>query len=337
MAIKIAINGFGRIGRCVGRLAMQDPNIELVAVNDLTSPEQLAFLFKYDSVHGRYAGDVKVVDGGISIDGHVVKVSAIRNPAELPWGELGVDLVLECTGIFRERDKAALHMEAGAKMGVIISAPGKNVDLTMAMGVNSDQFKPEMTIIDVASCTTNCLAPVAKVLNDAFGIEYGMMTTVHSYTNDQSLLDLPHSSDFRRARAAAVNMIPTSTGAAISVTKVLPELKGKLDGMSIRVPTPNVSVIDLTVTFKKDVTVESINDALRKAANGPLKGILAATDEPLVSSDFNGDPHSSIADLQATMTIGPRMGKVVAWYDNEWGFSNRMIDATKFVYAQKTK
>src|SRR5690554_3007755 len=223
MAIKIAINGFGRIGRCVGRLAMQDPNIELVAVNDLTSPEQLAFLFKYDSVHDRYAGDVKIVDSGISIDGHVVKVSAIRNPAELPWGELDVDLVLEYTGIFRERDKAALHMEAGAKINVIISAPGKNVDLTMAISVNSDQFKPEMTIIDVASCTTNCLAPVAKVLNDAFGIEYGMMTTVHSYTNDQSLLDLPHSSDFRRARAAAVNMIPTSTGAAISVTKVLPE------------------------------------------------------------------------------------------------------------------
>lgn len=336
MAIKIAINGFGRIGRCVGRLAMQDPNIELVAVNDLTSPEQLAFLFKYDSVHGRYPGEVKVVEGGISVDGRVIKVSAIRNPAELPWGELGVDLVLECTGIFRDREKAAQHLEAGAKMGVIVSAPGKGLDLTMVMGVNDDQFKPEMQIIDVASCTTNCLAPVAKVLNDTFGIEYGMMTTVHSYTNDQSLLDLPHPSDFRRARAAAANMIPTSTGAAISVTKVLPELKGKLDGTSIRVPTPNVSVIDLTATFAKDVTVESINEALRKAASsGPLKGILAVTDEPLVSSDFNGDPHSSIADLQATMTIGPRMGKIIAWYDNEWGFSNRMIDAVKFVYAQK--
>jgi glyceraldehyde 3-phosphate dehydrogenase len=330
MTIKIAINGFGRIGRCVARIALQDPAIELVGINDLTSAEQLAFLFKYDTVHGQYKGQVEVGDGFLAIDGKKIKVTAIRNPEELPWGELGVDVVHECTGIFRKRDAAAKHLTAGAKK-VIVSAPGKGLDLTMAMGVNHDQYKDAMQIIDVASCTTNCLAPVAKVLNDNWGIERGLMTTVHSYTNDQALLDTPHSSDFRRARAAAQNMIPTSTGAAIAVTQVLPELEGRLDGMAIRVPTANVSVVDFVVTLNKSASVEDINKAFREASTGALKGILGYTDEPLVSSDFIGNPNSSIVDSQSTMMSGDKMAKVIAWYDNEWGFSNRMIDATKHI------
>ncbi|MFU8804898.1 MAG: type I glyceraldehyde-3-phosphate dehydrogenase [Bradymonadaceae bacterium] len=330
MTIKIAINGFGRIGRCVARIAMNDPNVEVVGVNDLTSADQLAFLFKYDSVHGAYGGQVEAREGAINIDGKDIKVTAIRNPAELPWKELGVDIVMECTGIFRARDKAALHLEAGARK-VIVSAPGKGLDLTMAVGVNHDKYRPEMQIIDVASCTTNCLAPVAKVLNDGWGIERGLMTTVHSYTNDQALLDTPHPSDLRRARAAAVNMIPTSTGAAIAVTKVLPELEGRLDGMAIRVPTANVSVIDFVVNLSKSASVEAINDAFRQASTGSMKGILGYSDEPLVSSDFVGNPNSSIVDSMATMAIGDRMVKVISWYDNEWGFSNRMIDAAKLI------
>ncbi|RAL21210.1 type I glyceraldehyde-3-phosphate dehydrogenase [Lujinxingia litoralis] len=330
MATKIAINGFGRIGRCVGRIALADPNVELVAVNDLTSPEQLAVLFKYDSVHGTYPGKVEAVEGGILIDGKLLKVSALRDPAELPWGELGVDMVVESTGVFRKREQAARHLEAGAKR-VLISAPGKGVDLSMCMGVNQDDFKPEMKIVDVASCTTNCLAPVAKVLDDVFGIEKGLMTTVHSYTNDQVILDTPHPSDFRRARAAAVNMIPTTTGAAIAVTKVLPQLTGKLDGMAIRVPTANVSCIDLTVRLNKKASVESVNQAFREAAEGPLKGILGYCDEPLVSSDYVGNSNSSTVDALSTMALGDDFIKVVSWYDNEWGFSNRMIDVAKFI------
>lgn len=333
MATKIGINGFGRIGRCVARIAMNDPDVELVAVNDLTSPEKLALLFKYDTVHGIYKGDVKAVDGGIEIDGKVLKVFSQRDPAELPWGDLGVDYVLECTGFFRERDKAAKHLAAGAKK-VIISAPGKNVDLSLCMGVNHDDYESTMQIIDVASCTTNCLAPIAKVLNDHFEIISGLMTTVHSYTNDQALLDTPHS-DPRRARAGAANMIPTSTGAAIAVTRVLPELKGKLNGMAIRVPTPNVSCVDLTVSLGKSATIETVNKAFEEAANGSMKGILGYSDEPLVSSDYIGNPHSSIVDSLSTMAVGDKMIKVLSWYDNEWGFSQRMVDVTKHVASQQ--
>ncbi|TXD37354.1 type I glyceraldehyde-3-phosphate dehydrogenase [Lujinxingia vulgaris] len=334
MTTKIAINGFGRIGRCVGRIALADPDVELVAVNDLTSPEQLAVLFKYDSVHGTYPGTVEAVDGGIRIDGKLLKVTSLRDPAELPWGELGVDMVIESTGVFRKREQAAKHLDAGAKR-VLISAPGKGVDLSLCMGVNNDDFNDDMKIVDVASCTTNCLAPVAKVLDEVFGIELGLMTTVHSYTNDQVILDTPHPSDFRRARAAAVNMIPTTTGAAIAVTKVLPQLKGKLDGMAIRVPTPNVSCIDLTVRLGKKADVDSVNKALREAAEGPLKGILGFSDEPLVSSDYIGNPNSSIVDGLSTMALGDDFIKVISWYDNEWGFSNRMVDVAKFI-AKKT-
>ncbi len=333
MTTKIAINGFGRIGRCVARVAMNDPDVELVAVNDLTSPDQLAVLFKYDSVHGTYAGDVEVSDDTLTIDGEAIKVFSVRDPSELPWGDLGVDMVLECTGIFRSRDGAAKHLEAGAKK-VVISAPGKNVDLSMCMGVNQEAYDPSMEIVDIASCTTNCLAPIAKVLHDNFGIESGLMTTVHAYTNDQALLDTPHSKDFRRARAAAVNMIPTSTGAAIAVTRVLPALKGKLDGMAIRVPTANVSCVDLVVTLSKDASAEAVNQAMKEAAEGPMKGILGYSDEPLVSSDYIGDPHSSTLDSLTTMSLGSRMVKVLSWYDNEWGFSCRMVDAVKFMASQ---
>lgn len=335
MAIKIAINGFGRIGRCVARIAANDPNVDLVAINDLTSPEQLAYLFKYDSVHGKFDGSAELVDGNLIVNGDKMKVLSERDPSKLPWKELGVDYVLECTGFFRKREDAAKHIEAGAKF-VLISAPGKDVDMTFVMGVNHEKFTADMTIIDVASCTTNCLAPVAKVLNDSFGIEYGMLTTIHSYTNDQSLLDSPHSKDFRRARAAAVNMVPTSTGAAVAVSRALPELTGKLDGMAIRVPTPNVSVVDLVVHTAKKASVESVNAAMKAAASdGPLKGILAYSEEPLVSSDLMSDPHSSIFDAGSTMVLNDHMVKILSWYDNEWGYSNRMIDALK--YADKVK
>lgn len=334
MTIRIGINGFGRIGRCVARIAAQNPNIDLVAINDLTSSEQLAYLFKYDSTHGKYAGTVTHTENSITVDGDTMRVFAERDPANIPWGDLGVDYVLECTGIFKDKDKAAKHIQAGAKF-VLVSAPGKGLDMTFVMGVNHDKFTPDMTMIDVASCTTNCLAPIAKVLNDSFGIEQGLMTTIHSYTNDQGLLDAPHPSDFRRARAAAVNMVITTTGAAIAVTKALPELKGKLDGTSIRVPTPNVSCVDLVATFEKPVSVEAINAAMKAAAEGPMKGILAYTDEPLVSSDMMNDPHSSIFDSQATMVLGDKMAKVISWYDNEWGYSARMIDAVEYVDAKR--
>lgn len=332
MAIKIGINGFGRIGRCAARVALNDPNVELVAVNDLTSPEQLALLFKYDTVHGRYPDDVKAVEGGIKVGDKTIQAFAQRDPAELPWGDLGVEIVLECTGIFREREKAAKHLAGGAKK-VLISAPGKNVDLSICMGVNHDEYEASMEIVDVASCTTNCLAPVAKVLNDNFGIVSGLMTTVHSYTNDQALLDTPHK-DPRRARAGAANMIPTSTGAAIAVTRVLPELEGKLNGMAIRVPTPNVSCIDLSVNLAKEADIESVNAAFKAAAQGPMKGILGYSEEPLVSSDYVGNSHSSIVDALSTMDVGKHFVKVISWYDNEWGFSNRMIDVVKLVASK---
>lgn len=332
MALKIAINGFGRIGRAVGRIAAKDPNIDLVAINDLTSPEQLAYLFKYDTVHGRYDGDVSVDGNKINIDGDIIEISSERDPAKLAWGDKGVDYVLECTGFFRKRADAAKHLEAGAKK-VLISAPGKGVDMTVVMGVNHKDYKAEFDIIDVASCTTNCLAPIAKVLDDAFGIEHGLMTTIHSYTNDQSLLDAPHSSDFRRARAAAQNMVPTSTGAAVAVTRALPQLTGKLDGMAIRVPTPNVSCVDLVANLKKTATVAEINAAMKAASEGELKGFLGYTEDPIVSSDVMTVAYSSLFDSGLTSTIGPSMVKVLSWYDNEWGYSSRMIDALKHVHS----
>lgn len=330
MAIKIGINGFGRIGRCVARIAAQNPNVDLVAINDLTSAEQLAYLFKYDSTHGKYHGVVSNTENSITIDGDEMRVFAERDPANIPWGDLGVDYVLECTGIFRSKEQASKHIQAGAKF-VLVSAPGKGLDMTFVLGVNHDTFTPDMTVIDVASCTTNCLAPVAKVLHENFGIQQGLMTTIHSYTNDQGLLDAPHPSDFRRARAAAVNMVITTTGAAVAVTKAMPELKGRLDGMSMRVPTPNVSCVDLVATFDKQVTVESINAAMKTAAHTTLNGILAYTEDPVVSTDMMNDPHSSIFDSMATMVIGTHMAKVISWYDNEWGYSSRMIDALLFV------
>lgn len=334
MTIRIGINGFGRIGRCVGRILMQDPNVELVAVNDLTSPEQLAYLFKYDTVHGKYAGTAEAGDGQITIDGKKIKVLAERDPANLPWGDLGVDYVIESTGLFRDRAKAQLHIDAGAKF-VLVSAPGKGLDLSVVYGVNHKDIDVDtMQIIDVASCTTNCLAPVAKVLNDTFGIKSGLMTTVHAYTSDQALLDAPHK-DFRRGRAAAQNMVPTSTGAAIAVARVIPALEGKLNGMAVRVPTPNVSLVDLVCQFEKSVTVESINAALSEAAAGDLKGVLGVTSDPVVSTDQMGDPHSSVVDLALTMVSGDKMAKVVSWYDNEWGFSERMVDVLRYVASQK--
>ena len=330
MALKIGINGFGRIGRAVGRIAAKDPNIDLVGINDLTSPEQLAYLFKYDSVHGRFDGDVSVEGNTLIIDGDRIEISAERDPSKLAWGDKGVDYVLECTGVFRKREDAAKHLEAGAKK-VLISAPGKDVDMTVVMGVNHEDYKAEFDIIDVASCTTNCLAPVAKVLDDTFGIVSGLMTTVHAYTNDQRLLDAPHSKDFRRARAAAQNMVPTSTGAAIAVTRVLPQLAGKLDGMAIRVPTPNVSCVDLVATVAKDVTVEAVNAAMKEAAEGSLAGVLGYTEDPIVSTDVMTVSYSSLFDSGLTKVAGDRLVKIITWYDNEWGYSSRMIDVLKHV------
>jgi len=330
MAIKIGINGFGRIGRAVARIASQDPNVDIVAINDLTSADQLAYLFKYDTVHGRFPGEVSVDGNKITIDGDTIEISAERDPSKLDWGGKGADYVLECTGIFRKRADAAKHLEAGAKK-VLISAPGKGVDMTVVMGVNHGNYTSDMDIIDVASCTTNCLAPIAKVLHDSFGIEHGLMTTIHSYTNDQCLLDAPHSKDFRRARAAAQNIVPTSTGAAVAVTRVLPELEGKLDGMAMRVPTPNVSCVDLVATLGKDVTVDDINAAMKTAAEGDLAGILGYCDDPIVSSDMMTQPESSVYDSALTSVIGGNLVKVISWYDNEWGYSARMVDVLKYI------
>ncbi len=327
MAIRVAINGFGRIGRCVLRAGWDDPEIEFVHINDLTSPEMLAYLLTFDSVHRTWSHCASAVEGGLQIGDRFLPITAEADPTKLPWK--GIDVVLECTGAFTSREKAAKHLEAGAGR-VIISAPAKNEDITVCMGVNDDKLLPSHRIISNASCTTNCLAPVAKVLNDTFGIQNGLMTTVHSYTMDQNLLDAPHrKGDFRRARAAALSMVPTSTGAAKAVGLVLPELAGRLNGQAIRVPTPNVSLVDLVFTAEKALSVDAINGALRQAASaGPLKGILAVSDAPIVSTDLCGNPYSSIADLPLTQVNGG-LGKVLSWYDNEWGFSNRMLDLVR--------
>ena len=327
MALRVAINGFGRIGRCVARIAHARKDVEIVHINDLTSPEQLAYLLAYDTVHRPWDVPVSVKDGHIVTGDRAIRITAEPDPTKLPWKEQQIDVVLECTGLFTKAEKARRHIEAGAKR-VVISAPGTDEDITVCLGVNDDKLDlSKHHIISNASCTTNCLAPVAKVLNDSFGLVNGMMTTVHSYTMDQNLLDAPHKKgDMRRARAAGFNMVPTSTGAAKAVGLVLPELKGKLNGLAVRVPTPNVSVIDLVFNTEKPVTKEAINNALIAAAEGPMKGILLALNQPLVSSDLNDNPHSSIVDLELTMVMGDKMAKVFSWYDNEWGYSNRMVD-----------
>jgi len=336
MTLRVAINGFGRIGRQVFKAMEEnyDDVIEVVAINDLVDTKINAHLLKYDSNYGRYDADIRVDDEGhLFVNGDKILVFAKRNPADLPWGDLGIDVVVESTGIFRTREKASLHLEAGAKK-VIISAPATDPDLTVVLGVNQDDYDPEKhRIISNASCTTNCLAPAAKVVDDNFGIVKGLMTTVHSYTNDQRILDLMHK-DLRRARAAAVNIIPTTTGAAKAVGLVIPKLQGKFDGMSMRVPTPTVSVVDFVATIEKPATTEELLDAFRAAANGPMKGILGVSEEPLVSMDFKGDPRSSIIDAQFTQALGGDMVKVIAWYDNEWGYSSRVADLCKFIYDQ---
>ncbi len=330
MAIRLGINGFGRIGRTVLRYAVKEKGIEIVAINDLTDAKTLAHLLKYDSVHGIFPGKVEYNDKELIINGKSIKILAVRNPEELPWKKEKVDVVLESTGIFTSREKAELHLKAGAKK-VIISAPATGEDITVVMGVNHELYDGKKhNIISNASCTTNCLAPVAKVLHETFGIEKGLVTTVHSYTNDQNILDLPHK-DLRRARAAAMSMIPTSTGAAKAVSLVLPELKGKLDGMAIRVPTPNVSVVDLVATLKKKADADKVNAALKKASKGPLKGILGFSEEPLVSIDFNGNTLSSIVDASCTKVLDGTMVKVLSWYDNESGFSKRVVDLINYM------
>lgn len=330
MAVKVAINGFGRIGRITARFLMDNSNVEVVAINDLTDTKTLAHLFKYDSVHGRFNKKVEHSDDSISVDGKKIKVLSEKDPSKLPWKALGVDVVLECTGRFKDRDAVMSHINSGAKK-VLYSAPLKDADLTVVIGVNHESYDPSKHhIISNASCTTNCLAPVAKVLHENFKIKNGFMTTIHSYTNDQKLLDLPHS-DLRRARAAAVSMIPTTTGAAKAVGLVLPELKGKLDGYAMRVPTPNVSVVDLTVNVEKATTKEEINAAMKKAAETSLKGVMAYTDEPLVSIDFNGTQVSTTFDSQMTNVIDGTNIKVLAWYDNEAGYSKRLAELAEFV------
>jgi len=332
VTIKVGINGFGRIGRLVFRAAEKNPNIEVVAVNDLTDAKTLAHLLKYDSVHKIFPYEVKAGDGSFFVDGREVKVLAQRDPAQLPWGELGVDVVIESTGLFTDATKAQAHRDAGAKK-VIISAPASNEDITIVLGVNDDQYDADKhNIISNASCTTNCLAPFAKVLRDSFGIKYGFMNTIHSYTNDQNILDLPHK-DLRRARAAAMSMIPTSTGAAKAIGLVMPDVKGCLDGMSVRVPTPDGSVVDLVVELKTSVTKEQVNAAMKAAAEGPMKGILEYCEDPIVSIDVVGNPASSVFDSLQTMVMGGEgtFVKCLSWYDNEWGYSNRVVDLINLV------
>ncbi|MDW7615296.1 type I glyceraldehyde-3-phosphate dehydrogenase [Peribacillus simplex] len=330
MAVKVGINGFGRIGRNVFRAALSNPEVEIVAINDLTDANMLAHLLQYDSIHGSLNEKVTVDGDYLVVDGHKVKVLAERDPAQLAWGELGVEVVIESTGRFTKRADAAKHLEAGAKK-VIISAPASDEDITIVMGVNEEKYDAaNHHVISNASCTTNCLAPFAKVLQEQFGIKRGMMTTVHSYTNDQQILDLPHK-DYRRARAAAENIIPTTTGAAKAVALVLPELKGKLNGMAMRVPTPNVSVVDLVAELEKDVTAEEVNAAFKKASEGELKGILEYSELPLVSGDYNGNPASSTIDALSTMVMEGNMVKVLSWYDNETGYSSRVVDLINYL------
>lgn len=335
MTTRVGINGFGRIGRqsMKAMLERYPQELEIVAINDLTDTHTNAHLLKYDSTYGRFPGEVETTEDSLIVNGHKMKVLSYRDPGQIPWGELGVEIVIESVGIFTDADKAGAHLRGGAKK-VIISAPAKGEDLTIVLGVNEHMYDPaKHSIISNASCTTNCLAPAAKVLNDAFGIERGLMNTIHSYTNDQRLQDQVHK-DLRRARAAAANIIPTSTGAARALALVIPELKGRFDGMSLRVPTITVSVVDFVATIRQEATRDAINDAFKAAAAGPLKGILDYTDEPLVSTDFRGDSHSSIIDGLSTMVTGGNMVKVIAWYDNEWGYSTRVADLTHFI-AQK--
>ncbi|SER80279.1 glyceraldehyde-3-phosphate dehydrogenase (NAD+) [Gracilibacillus ureilyticus] len=333
MAVKVGINGFGRIGRNVFRQALKNNEVEVVAVNDLTDANMLAHLLKYDSVHGKLEEEVTVKGDALVVGGKEIKVLSDRDPANLPWGDLGVEIVVESTGFFTKREAAAKHLDAGAKK-VIISAPASDEDITVVMGVNEDKYDPaNHHVISNASCTTNCLAPYAKVLNDTFGLKRGMMTTIHSYTNDQQILDLPHK-DYRRARAASENIIPTTTGAAKAVSLVLPELEGKLNGMAMRVPTPDGSLVDLVAELDKEVTVEEVNGALKEAAEGKLKGILGYSDEPLVSVDYIGNTNSSTIDGLSTMVMEGNMVKVVSWYDNEMGYSSRVVDLAAYLKAQ---
>jgi glyceraldehyde 3-phosphate dehydrogenase len=324
MAVKVGINGFGRIGRLALRAA-RGKDIEIVGINDLTDAKTSAHLLKWDSVHGPYPGSVEAAENAIVVDGKKIPISAEKDPAKLPWKQLGAKIVIESTGVFTERDKAAKHLEAGAER-VIISAPAKGPDVTIVLGVNDKAYDPaKHRVVSNASCTTNCLAPFVKVLQDNWGVESGWMTTIHAYTNDQVTLDFPHK-DLRRARAAAVSMIPTSTGAAKATGEVLPELKGKLDGFAMRVPTSDVSVVDLSVILSREATADAINEAMRKAASGPMKGILQVCDEPLVSIDFRGNPHSSIVDAESTKVMGGKFAKLLSWHDNEWGYSCRVVD-----------
>jgi glyceraldehyde 3-phosphate dehydrogenase len=328
MATRIGINGFGRIGRLIVRAGIRDGALEFVAANDITDAKTLAHLFKYDSIHGVYPGVVRAFDNGISIDGKTIKILAEKDPAKLPWKELGAEIVVESTGLFTKKDDAMKHIQAGAGK-VLISAPAKGHDGTFVMGVNFDQFdKSKHQVISIGSCTTNCLAPVVKVLHDNFKIKRGFMTTIHAYTNDQRILDFPHK-DLRRARAAALSMIPTTTGAAKAISEVIPDMKGRLDGVAVRVPTPDGSLVDLVVEVEKETTKEDVNGAMKKAADGPMRGILEYTEDPIVSCDVVGNPHSSIFDALSTMVAGGNMVKVFSWYDNEWGFSCRMIDMLK--------
>ncbi|HZJ84088.1 MAG TPA: type I glyceraldehyde-3-phosphate dehydrogenase [Syntrophomonadaceae bacterium] len=332
MAVKIAINGFGRIGRLVLRVAMQRDDVDLVAINDLGGIAGNAHLLKYDSVHGTFSGDVEVKGDNLLVDGKEIKYFNEKDPEKLPWRDLGVEIVVEGTGVFRSKESAGKHIKAGAKK-VLITAPGKDVDLTMVMGVNHEKYQPSFEVVSNASCTTNCLAPVAQVLLKEFGIVKGMMNTIHAFTNDQRVLDLEHK-DFRRARAASLSLIPTTTGAASAVGLVIPELQGKLDGMAVRVPTPNVSLIDLTVELEKAANSTAINAAFKKASETNLQGILKYTELPLVSTDYNGENHSAVVDGLLTMTMGDRLAKVVAWYDNEWGYSVRVVDAVSYIASQ---
>ena len=334
MSIKVAINGFGRIGRNAFKVALEEgKGWEIVAVNDLTNPETLAHLLKYDTLYGKFDGEITVTGNSIFVKGKEIKIFAEKDPEKLPWGEMGVDIVIESTGIFRSKDQAMKHIKAGAKK-VVITAPAKKEDITIVMGVNEKDYDAaNHHIISNASCTTNCLAPFAKIIDEKFGIKKGLMTTIHAYTNDQRILDLPHE-DLRRARAAGQSIIPTTTGAAEAVALVLPQLKGKLSGMAMRVPTPTVSVVDLVVELNTSTTAEAINSAIKAAAEGELKGILKYSDEPLVSADYRQDPHSSIVDGLSTSVIGDNMAKIIAWYDNEWGYSVRVVDLVSYVVSK---